>query len=75
MKRGQTRQFPCRMPVKGHFVFVVLNRNEYLTLCEVEVYGIKGMPKMYFQFHFLLLVSFNFEKPFSFILIIRNLCK
>lgn len=43
MGKGQTRQFPCSRPIKGRYVFVVLNVNEYLTLCEVEVYGVRGL--------------------------------
>ena len=42
MKQGQTRQFPCSRMIKGRYVFVVLNVNEYLTLCEVEVYAVAG---------------------------------
>ncbi|XP_065051247.1 uncharacterized protein LOC135680930 isoform X2 [Rhopilema esculentum] len=44
MKQGQTRQFPCSRMIKGRYVFVVLNVNEYLTLCEVEVYAVAGAP-------------------------------
>ena len=41
--RGQTKMLQCSQPRVGRFVFVKLRVNEYLTLCEVEVLGVKCM--------------------------------
>jgi hypothetical protein len=42
--RGQTRNFRCRRTLYGRYVIVQLVGREYLTLCEVEVFG-KGSIK------------------------------
>ena len=37
--KGEKRKIDCAPPRIGRFVFVVLRVREYLTLCEVEVFG------------------------------------
>ena len=39
---GQSKDIVCTTPKWGRYVFVVLKVKDYLTLCEAEVYGIKG---------------------------------
>ena len=41
--RGQTKALQCTQPKTGRYVFVRLRVTEYLTLCEVEVYAVRGM--------------------------------
>ena len=42
LNKGETHDIVCGQSVQGQFVFVVLNGRDYLTLCEVEVLGLKG---------------------------------
>ena len=40
---GETRHIRCRSGVKGRFVKVTVpGSSEILTLCEVQVYGVRG---------------------------------
>ena len=39
---GETRELACSRPLKGRYVYVTLMVTEILTVCEVEVYPIKG---------------------------------
>ena len=43
MKKGETRTFTCSNSLKGRYVFIVNNVNDYLTLCEVQVFAVRGM--------------------------------
>ena len=40
--KGRTIELTCSNPVAGRYVFIRLKVKEYLTLCEVEVYTLKG---------------------------------
>ena len=40
--KGQTKFLECSSPKIGRYVYVTLITTEYLTLCEVEVYAVKG---------------------------------
>ena len=40
--KGKTADIFCTKEVSGRYVFVMLRATDYLTLCEVEVFGIKG---------------------------------
>ena len=42
---GETKMFHCPAPIEGRLVTVHFsaNKTEYLTLCEVEVFGYIGM--------------------------------
>lgn len=48
--RGETKFIQCSTPKSGRYVVVNLRITEYLTLCEVEVYAIRG-GKEQFPFH------------------------
>ncbi len=41
-KAGETRSLDCTSPKVGRYVSVGLRVNEYLTLCEVEVFAVGG---------------------------------
>ena len=43
MKKGETRDIMCQNVIIGRYVHVILNRNEYLVLCEVQVFGLGGI--------------------------------
>ena len=58
--RGQTKSLRCNPPKVGRFVFVRLRTTEYLTLCEVEVYGSKGMLLLILEFIFVSIVPVYF---------------
>eukprot|EP00795_Rhopilema_esculentum_P012586 gene12586-3287_t len=40
--QGQTQELSCTPPKQGRYVFVALRVQEWLTLCEVEVFAIRG---------------------------------
>ena len=40
--KGQTIEIYCTKEVRGRYVYVMLRGSDYLTLCEVEVFGIQG---------------------------------
>lgn len=40
--KGQTKPIVCPKPMSGRYVYVMLRVREYLTLCEVEVFVVKG---------------------------------
>ena len=42
MGRGETRDFYCSPPITGRYVYIVINGQGILTLCEVGVYSSSG---------------------------------
>ena len=42
---AETRTIPCDRPVKGRYVTVYFNANQYLTICELEVYSLAAPGK------------------------------
>ena len=40
---GETKELKCIQSVTGRYVFVMLKVKDYLTLCEVQVFGVQGM--------------------------------
>ena len=44
LKNGETRRIPCQPQTVGNVIKIRQNatKEEYLTLCEVEVYGTQG---------------------------------
>ncbi len=45
--RGQLRTFLCEQPVVGRYFMVTIPEQQYLTLCEVEVFGERGKVILY----------------------------
>ncbi len=45
--RGQLRTFLCEQPVVGRYFMVTIPAQQYLTLCEVEVFGERGATILY----------------------------
>ena len=40
---GETRKLPCKGPVRGRYVIISIpGKGQILTLCEVQVYAVKG---------------------------------
>ena len=39
LEPSETRLISCNRPVKGRYITICMNRQEALTLCEVEVFG------------------------------------
>ena len=42
LARAEKRDMVCSRPMKGRYVYVTLRVREILTVCEVEVFPIKG---------------------------------
>ena len=42
LDKGETRELKCDALRSGQYVFIVNNVNEVLTLCEVQVFAIRG---------------------------------
>ena len=40
--KGQTKDISCTTQRTGRYVFIILRATEYLTLCEVEVFAVRG---------------------------------
>ena len=40
--KGKTVELVCTKPMDGKLVFIMLRGSDWLTLCEVEVFAIKG---------------------------------
>ncbi len=37
--KGETKYLECKSEVRGRYVTVYLKEKEYLTICELQVYG------------------------------------
>ena len=42
MGKGENRLINCTSPILGQYLFVILNKNEHLMLCFVEVFALSG---------------------------------
>ena len=42
MGKGEKRLINCTAPILGQYLFVILNKNERLMLCFVEVFALSG---------------------------------
>ena len=46
VRQGKAESFRCRPGKRGRYVAIVQSRREWLTLCEVEVFGKKAPSKI-----------------------------
>lgn len=61
MRAGETTVLSCAVPLVGRYVYVSLRANEWLTLCEVEVYSPDASKKSHSLILFDLLFNLTLE--------------
>ena len=47
--RGEAKTLSCSKPLRGRYLFVTLKTTEILTVCEVEVFAVRGKMRFYFK--------------------------